>query len=364
MDQNETIEICYPPRSRGCCSAQEIGPVYLLYFAGTNPSFRLPELQSALTYLNSDYALIPTPLEIQSLNQSRNLDSNLQQLNLSSQSSQLTTSNWIPSTTSPFFLIHLPNDELALQLSKRLITVRSIHQLWSSDLNLQNLHLKNKSNKAKELWQTYQSDQLTWKGNVIKHNRSNESFGKLREIIEDFSYMDFKGRIDLKNPKFIWSIIFDFPKPVGGNPLKLHPNQKRNKTKEEEKIEEEGSYDEPKQVFLGRMISKEEELGRNLINRLDLKKRTYIGNTSMEAEMSLIMASMALVSRMKSCLFEIDGSLLLSSLSLSCLLLLLIYSNRRVLQLSCMTHSLELVPCCTLVQLSVQWFVGVTLTFE
>lgn len=54
---------------------------------------------------------------------------------------------------------------------------------------------------------------------------------------------------------------------------------------------------------------------RHLIDRFDLKKRVYIGNTSMEAEMSLLMANQAKASPGKLCYdpFVGTGSMLYTS---------------------------------------------------
>lgn len=49
-----------------------------------------------------------------------------------------------------------------------------------------------------------------------------------------------------------------------------------------------GGSTEPKRIFLGRLIS----LGnRAIIDRYDVKKRHYIGNTTMDAELSLVTAN-------------------------------------------------------------------------
>lgn len=265
--------ICYPARTPTSPAASSIGPIYLLYFVDTHSDFRLQELDSACKYLQLDYALIPTPLE-QSL------------LTTATATATFTcTSNWSPSIGSPFHLCHLPCDNSAQLLSTRLILLRSIHQLWSDSISLTDLHYKTQLPTNSNLWKPFIKDR-TWKANVIRYNRTNSSTERTKQTIEEFHYMDFKGDIDLKNPSFQWSVLFEYPSNSG---VILAPKVKG-------KLKETENLDDYKQVFLGKLVTDEKQLARNWVHKLDLKKRNYIGNTSMEAEMSLIMASMALVS--------------------------------------------------------------------
>ncbi|EGO25641.1 hypothetical protein SERLADRAFT_387939 [Serpula lacrymans var. lacrymans S7.9] len=52
-----------------------------------------------------------------------------------------------------------------------------------------------------------------------------------------------------------------------------------------------------RQVYFGRLI--EEGSARSLVTKFDVKKREYFGNTSMEAEISLLMANQAQASPSK-----------------------------------------------------------------
>jgi tRNA (guanine10-N2)-methyltransferase len=81
--------------------------------------------------------------------------------------------------------------------------------------------------------------------------------------MESFGYMDFKGQIRMKNPDHQFTIF-----------------------------EEYGLRDEqPHRVLFGRLIA---ESSRKVVAKYNLKKRKYIATTSMDAELSLITANMAL----------------------------------------------------------------------
>ncbi|KAG8796906.1 hypothetical protein FRC16_009394 [Serendipita sp. 398] len=94
-----------------------------------------------------------------------------------------------------------------------------------------------------------------------------------RDIIEDFAYMDYKGDIDMKNPSVVIAYFEEYPKK---NILR-----RRN--------EGDGQFE---RVYFGRLVT--ESACRHLISKFNVKRRVYYGNTTMDAEISLLMANQAL----------------------------------------------------------------------
>lgn len=92
------------------------------------------------------------------------------------------------------------------------------------------------------------------------------------EIINEFAYLPFEGKIDLKTPAEVFGVLEDFG--LDNNQTQPTP----------------GSA-EPRQLFMGRYVG---QGSRDLVATYDLKKRAYLGTTSMDAELSLVMANMAL----------------------------------------------------------------------
>ena len=82
------------------------------------------------------------------------------------------------------------------------------------------------------------------------------------------SYLPLAGKVNLSNPDHEFHLLEDY----GDN-----PNE---------------APQEPKRIFLGRLISHGQ---RHLIQKYAIKNRYFIGNTSMDAQLSLIMANMAQV---------------------------------------------------------------------
>ena len=82
----------------------------------------------------------------------------------------------------------------------------------------------------------------------------------------DVLNLPFKGRANLKNPEHVfWSVVSDAERS-GDMP------------------------GVPKRVFFGRLVGRSD---RSMLRKYDLKKRTYLGPTSMDAEMALLMANFA-----------------------------------------------------------------------
>lgn len=82
-------------------------------------------------------------------------------------------------------------------------------------------------------------------------------------IIEQFAYLGLNGPIAMKNPDMTFSVMEEY----------------KNK-----------HVKAPTRVFLGRLLA----IGsRHLVDTYDLKKRHYIGTTSMDAELGLITANFA-----------------------------------------------------------------------
>lgn len=109
------------------------------------------------------------------------------------------------------------------------------------------------------------SDQVSFKFYV-------EGFGKSVpwerqiEVIESFDFLPFEGPINLKNPDHIFYVLEKYGIELG-----------QPKT-------------QPDYVYFGELVGKAH---RQHMDIYHLKKRMYIGTTSMDAELSLVMANMA-----------------------------------------------------------------------
>ncbi|ORY30943.1 tRNA guanosine-2'-O-methyltransferase [Rhizoclosmatium globosum] len=120
-------------------------------------------------------------------------------------------------------------------------------------------------------WRKYHTPYLktSFKFNVTAFG-SSLTIPQQVERIERFSFLPYDGDIDLKNPDVVFSLYEDYNDfPNQGLPVP----------------------DAPIRLFWGPFVA---ESSRALIQQYDLKKRGYLGTTSMDAELSLIMSNVAL----------------------------------------------------------------------
>ncbi|KAK7676870.1 hypothetical protein QCA50_020206 [Cerrena zonata] len=138
-------------------------------------------------------------------------------------------------------------------------------------------HTKKFTNKREPISHKYSQyiENTSFKFIVTAYNHSVPQ-SRQRQVVESFSYMALLGKIDMKTPDVTFMCFEEYI-------------DKHGRTRE--KLEGDGEF---RQVFFGRLIA--EGTARPLVNKFDVKKRSYFGNTSMDAEVSLLMANQTLVS--------------------------------------------------------------------
>ncbi|KAJ3113174.1 hypothetical protein HK100_002076 [Physocladia obscura] len=168
---------------------------------------------------------------------------------------------------SPFLLVKLPSIADAKKLLNRSILLKEVIELWAEADTFDNLLVK-----VRELPIHYHKPYLKsrFKFNVSVFG-STLTIPQKVEQIERFSFLPYEGDIDMKNPEVVFTVYEDFyDLPNQGIPSPEHPFR----------------------LFFGPFVA---ESNRGLIQKYDLKKRGYLGTTSMDAELSLIMSNVALV---------------------------------------------------------------------
>ncbi|KAJ6475317.1 S-adenosyl-L-methionine-dependent methyltransferase [Mycena vitilis] len=212
-------------------------PVYLFIFAQSHSEFRLPELES-IARLHGFTVSFPADCD----------------------------------PSRPFMILQLDSEEQARLLASRCILVKHIYEFYAQGGNYDELHAVNKGRS--QLWSPYAHD-TSFKFLVTAYNHKIPET-RQRAVVESFSYMGFLGRIDMKNPQVIMGCFEEYDSSTG-----LRDDR-------------DGKF---RQVYFGRLVV--DGSARSLIKMFDVKKRLYYGNTSMESEVSLLMANQALASSSK-----------------------------------------------------------------
>ncbi|KAJ7072373.1 tRNA guanosine-2'-O-methyltransferase [Mycena amicta] len=212
---------------------------YLFIFAQTHSEFRLPELHS-VAELHGFTITLPENCDL----------------------------------ACPFLVCDLDSEEHARILAQRCILLKHVYEFYAQGATYEELHAANATRS--DLWSRYAQD-TSFKFIVSGHNHSIPS-SRHHSIMESFHYMGFLGEINLKNPQITLGCFEDYG--TKGRPAS--------------RDDRDGSF---RQVYFGKLIA--DGQARSLIKLFDVKKRLYYGNTSMESEVSLLMANQALAAPSK-----------------------------------------------------------------
>jgi tRNA (guanine10-N2)-methyltransferase len=113
------------------------------------------------------------------------------------------------------------------------------------------------------------------------------TFGRKRsdaarvDIIQSFAYLCFAGPIRLNDADETFAILEEY--------VSSHEIVQESKTSQRKPSY--GDTGEPRRIFFGRLLARS---SRDMVSRYSLKQRDYISTTSMDAELSLVTANMAL----------------------------------------------------------------------
>ncbi|KAF2706511.1 RNA methylase family protein [Pleomassaria siparia CBS 279.74] len=160
---------------------------------------------------------------------------------------------------SPFCIIKLPSEAAARSIISRSIISQAIYELWGEGPTYKDLHTSVREQSSSE-WAKYEKTPFRF---AMDSYRGTRTPSEQHTIMESFSYMGFSGPIRMKDPEVSFRIFEDY----------------------------EFKADVPKYYYLGRLIAVS---GRHAKTTYDLKKRHYISTTSMDAELALLTANMAL----------------------------------------------------------------------
>lgn len=169
------------------------------------------------------------------------------------------------SASSPFMIVQLADDECARSLVARGVLSRGIYELWGMGDTVEQLH-EDVKHRSVGLWEAHR--QSTFKFDVVGYKGKRNNDDKIR-LIESFTYLGFEGPIRMKNPQQIFTVLEHYDPPT-----------------------EHDHAEYPCKLYFGRQVELSAR-AKGEVERLDLKKRRYIGTTTFEAELALVTANLA-----------------------------------------------------------------------
>jgi len=171
---------------------------------------------------------------------------------------------WIEKGNQPFCIVSVPQESDIRKLMSRTMLIRAAFELWADAASYSELHEQLRCVPASQL-ALYTPPHQSFRIQVETFCKNISTAEKI-ERIEELSYLDFEGPVRLNNPDHSFHLIEYYG------------------------LDQNKVPDTPYRVFFGRWICDGQ---RQIIHKLSLKKRKFIGNTSMDAELSLIMANQA-----------------------------------------------------------------------
>lgn len=173
------------------------------------------------------------------------------------------------SPDTPFFVVELRDDAEARLLVSRSILIRGIYQLLASGDTYEALQTDLKAHLDYPFAQ-YADTTFKFTHEAFNTTRTQ---AQQTEIIESFSHLAWRGKIDMKTPDESFTVFESWTQSF------------RSKEKNTPSALE--------QVYLARFVG---GTSRGMSAVYDLKKRRYLGTTSMNAELSLVSTNQVLAS--------------------------------------------------------------------
>ncbi|XP_018015888.1 tRNA (guanine(10)-N2)-methyltransferase homolog [Hyalella azteca] len=164
----------------------------------------------------------------------------------------------------PFVILEMESEQDAKKLVSRCMLVKACYELWGDGCSSEEMH-NNIRQQPQSLYKPHLASHKSFRVTVEGFNKSLRSSDKLAKI-ESLSYLPFDGPVNLTNPDTRLDLIEYYGLSNVDVP------------------------DQPYRVFLGRLLGRG---CRELIAQYSLKQRSYIGSTSMDAQLAFIMCNMA-----------------------------------------------------------------------
>ncbi|XP_039603751.1 tRNA (guanine(10)-N2)-methyltransferase homolog isoform X2 [Polypterus senegalus] len=163
---------------------------------------------------------------------------------------------------SPFWILNISSEEAARGIMKRTVCAKSIFELWGYGKTHEELYTSLKKYPVQDMGHFLKVDS-TYKINVYTFNKTLTHQERITKI-DALEFMPFQGKVNLKNPEHVFCLLEDY----GSDPNRIPEH--------------------PLNIYFGRWIADGQ---RDLIRSFSVKKRHFIGNTSMDAGLSFIMAN-------------------------------------------------------------------------
>jgi len=162
-------------------------------------------------------------------------------------------------------IVELPSEAIAAEILRRAILIESVLELWGHGKDADELDASLAA-LPPAFTEPYMQPDMTWSLLVNGSGKTLTMAEQDSARFRVFQRVPFPGPIKLKNPQQTFWLLD-------------HGADNADPT--------------PDHLYLGRAIASRQARGREWVGKGDLKRRTYLGPTSLDNEMALLMASFA-----------------------------------------------------------------------
>jgi tRNA (guanine10-N2)-methyltransferase len=259
----------------------------LIEFAYKHLDFQMAEVESVLEMnglaRSVDYSILPL-----SNNKQPNINNNKRPFCILS----------LPTNSSTRFNKTSAVESVSFMLLSRCTLVRSVMELWGYADTLESCAASVQQWMASPIGQSVHESfgEKSWKLTIhtlgCKYSREEQE-----QMRGAFAFLGFKGEVKMKDPDN--EFIFIREEELDANGGALHSRK---------------TEDAPLACYFGRAMHERKVRGRGDVHKYNLANRSYLGPTSMDAELAFIMTNLAQVGPHKTVLdpFVGTGSILLS----------------------------------------------------
>jgi tRNA G10 N-methylase Trm11 len=183
-----------------------------------------------------------------------------------------------------FYVLELPNEGVVRAICSRAILVKAIYELWSCGKDLRGAIEATVALKGNFIDQYLQSE-ASWSVSVNTFGRAL-SMDQKQDCRLHFKFLEFPGPVNVVSPEMDLTITLDYTKF-------RHVTAETVLAPEERSLIRQVRTDVP--TYFGRLIARG---GMKEVLRVhDLKKRLYLGPTSLDDSLALILANISGVQR-------------------------------------------------------------------
>lgn len=200
---------------------------------------------------------------------------------------------------------------IATILMSRCTLVRSVMELWGVGTTLDNCVSNTRkwqdTSLGKNIFDQNAAETKSWKTTI--HTLGTKYTREEQDVMRNkFSFLKFRGPVRMESPDNEYLLIREIELSALGTAL--YPRHDFQK-----KLIVENDARPPLAVYFGRVLETRSLKGRGGVDQYSLKKRSYLGPTSMDAELSFIMTNLGQVEKGSFVMdpFVGTGSILLSS---------------------------------------------------